>query len=121
MADVGSRNSFILKELLLKWENTEKPAQSAAHRFYPALAPRPRLRRHQINHRDALGVKPPRHAQVEIRGIGEDGHVRTPLTRDGSQFAVFAPDPRDVGDYLEESHHREASGVNDSLDTSRPQ
>ena len=111
MADVSCFHSGRAEELLLKRKNAQQAGDGAAQGFHAAFPPRPGLRRHQINHRNALGRQAARHAQVKIGGIGENRQIRLFRARGGNQPPVFAPDARQVAHHFEQADHRQAGRI----------
>src|ERR1700680_2398378 len=116
MTDVNGVDPIGNKELRLKRENTQQPVDGTPHGWQPPFSPRPDLGRDQPDYRDTHLFEALRQTEVEIGAIGQDGEVGTRLGGGSQQFAIFAPDARDVGNYLNKSHHGDAGGVDYSAD-----
>ena len=54
-------------------------------------------------------LQPPRHPQMEIRAVGEDGEIRAFFFGGADQLPVLAVDARDVRDHFHQAHHGKAA------------
>ncbi len=71
---------------------------------------------HKVDHRNALLVKLAGDAEMEIRGVGEDGEIGLASGGGGQQFAVLTVDSGDVGDDFDEAHDGQAGSIDYGLD-----
>src|SRR5579872_18870 len=118
MADISGSDPMPAEKLFLKRKYAQQTVDHAAHLRQSALAPRPGLRSHQIDHRDGPARKlfdESGHAQVKIGAIGQDGGAGMPDSNSTAQFSVFAIDARDVKQYLKKTHHRQTRGIHHRL------
>lgn len=57
---------------------------------------------------------------MEIGTVGEDGRLGTALVGGVEEFAIFAVDSRDVGDYFQEAGDGEAGGIDHRFHSGAP-
>ena len=102
---------MLYEELLFEREDAEHQIQVAAHLLHSSPPPRPNLRRHQVNHGNALALEMARHPQMEVRGVGEDGQGGPFRARGGEELAILPVNPWNIGNYLPQPHHGQAGQI----------
>ena len=88
MSDIGGVDAVPGEKFRLEREDAKQLVDRAAYQRQPAFAPRPYLRRHQIENRNAQLLEPARNTQMEIGTIGQDRDLGLLGARGLQQFPV---------------------------------
>ena len=115
MSDICRGHVVFSEKRFFKGKYAQQAVDDPAHGFDTSLAPGPDLRRDKIDHRHAQPLELRRHAEMEIRGIGEDREVRHALCRFPDQPPISEPDPRQVAHHLHYSDYGQILRSDDSL------
>jgi len=98
-------------------ENNKHPADVLLHQLDSMLLPRPQLRAHEINDRDAEAVKLFGQAEVDVGEIDEDSDGGTALADGLAEAAELAVDAGQVEDDLGDAHDRHVLGADNAVET----
>gem|GEM_PF-4647486 len=75
------------------------------------LAPRPDRRADVVHRGDTALFQPALHAQVEVRGVDADEHVRLPLQHPRTKLTAQLQQARQVAQDFGQAHHRQLAGI----------
>src|SRR3546814_12957373 len=104
VADETSVDAVTGLDLRLHREQAQHAVGAAPDLRRPRFAPGPDRRTHVVHGAHAATLEPALQAEVEIRRIDADEHVRLPVQDLLAQLAAQATQSRPVGEYLGQSH-----------------
>ena len=96
---------------LLERQFTQHVIDQASHLAHPPGTPCPQLRHAVVNHRDAMGLGPPRDPPIEARIVNQHNDVRTLMPEIAVGPADQFQKPWEIGQGAGKPHHGQSSQV----------
>ena len=106
MPDVFRLDAALVVPRFLERQRAEHVIDKAPHLGDAPAGPGPKLRRHEVEHRNALGVRTPRDPPVEAGVIDQDDRIGPMLAKVAIRLRNQAHDVRQAGEDLAEAHDR---------------
>src|SRR6476620_4008776 len=100
------RYACLTIDRFLEWKDHEHTVGDLTHRFHPAAAPGPELRRDVVDDRHAQATDGARETEIEVRKVDGDEHVGTIGPRLLHEAAICGVGPRQEAKHLEQSGDR---------------
>ena len=122
MAHIFNLHAVPPVKFLFEREDAENFFDPLLHSADAVFAPGPKLRRDEVDHRNATGVHLAGHAKIEGRGIDDHGDVGLfwRAIHGAQQLAEFRIDFRQVAENFGHADHRQMSRLNDDLAAGGP-
>src|SRR6516165_2844272 len=116
MADEIRPDSALAVERLFEGKDHDHAIDVFANQLDAVLLPRPELRAHKVDDRDAERMEFAGKAKVDVGEVDEDGDV-WPAVADGlAQLAELAVDARQVQDHFRDAHDGHVFRANDAVE-----
>jgi len=117
MSDIPRRHMVLLIERDFKRKKTQNFLGQPANDADPTPAPGPQLGRDVQNHRNAEPPQTSGQAKIKIRGIHENGKIRTPSGRLGDQPFHDPANSRKFAENLHKTHVSQFVSGGEALET----
>ena len=107
MAEVMRGDAALAVPFDLEGKRADDVIDPFSHFLDAPAGPAPQLRRHEVENRNAMKVRPPRDPPVEARKVDEHDRIRTMM----GEVAIGTREERekdvDVGEHASKPHHRQ--------------
>src|ERR1700751_521061 len=105
MAHESSLDPMLAVKGLFKGKDDEHPVHKPPHLVDTIFLPRPELRAHKVDDRNAQLMQRTSQREVYIGKIDQNGRAGSLFGNTGLKLPVLGIDPRDVPDNLRNPHH----------------